>query len=176
MKNQIRLIFGITFLLLASCSSSKVVSDYDSSVNFDDYKTFGFTKDAQQIPVDNFVRTRILNSITSNLKNKGLAESDNPDLLVDLAIKTKNKKDYSTTNVNLSTVFGKKWRFRTGVGKSYSKQIDYTEGTLIITLIDKAKNQLVWKGHRTDVVKEKNLQKENIDNGINAILAGYPPQ
>jgi hypothetical protein len=176
MKKNIFLLTAIFSLALLSCSSSKVVSDYDDTINFSEYKTYGFSNKAKQIPVDDMVKTRLLNSISSNLTSKGLTESPNPDLLVDLAIKTEKKKDYSNTNVNLSTVWGKKWRFRTGVGKSYSKQINYTEGTLIIHLVDRAKDMLVWKGSGSGIVKEESLKKENIAMGINKILESYPPQ
>ncbi|MCA0133326.1 DUF4136 domain-containing protein [Winogradskyella alexanderae] len=174
MKTYLPAIYFFIGMLFFSCSSTKVISDFDDTANFKSYKTFAFSKEAKQIPVDDLVKTRILNSIISNLKNKGLSESDTPDIIVDLAVKTKNKKDYANTNVNISSVWGKRWRFRTGIGKSYSKEINYKEGTLIINLIDKAKNHLVWKGSGTDIVKTKNLNKDAINEGIGKILESYP--
>lgn len=96
-------------------------------------------------------------------------------MLVDLNVQTKEKTNYSNTNVNVGTTWGKKWRFRTGIGKSYSKEINYTEGTLVINMIDPEKDQLVWKGSNTNVVKEKNLNNEKIKAGIDAILGNFPP-
>ena len=152
------------------------MSDFDNTVNFDSYKSFDFSSQTNNIPVNDIVKNRILNSITDNLKSKGLTTSSNPDLLVDVDINTKNKKDYSSTNVNVGTSFGKRWRFRTGVGKTFTKEINYTEGSMIINLIDKQTNQLVWKGSMTDVVKESSSSQENIRAAIDQILAEFPPK
>lgn len=166
----------IFITILFSCSSTKILSDYDDSVNFKNYKTYNFSNETDNLPIDDIIKNRLINSISSNLNNKGFVKSENPDFLVDLDVKTKNKKDYSNTNVNVSTTFGKRWRFRTGVGKTFSKEINYTEGTLLINIIDNDKKQLIWKGSGTDVVKDKNLNNSSISEAINKILSGFPPR
>lgn len=176
MKKNLNYFSILIFCMVISCASSKVLSDFDNSVNFTNYKTFDFSAPTDKIPVDDIIKNRILNSISSNLSSKGLQQSVNPDLFVDVDIKTKNKKDYSNTNVNVSTTFGKRWRFRTGVGKTYSKEINYTEGSMIINLVDRRTNQLVWKGSMTDVVKETSSSQESISTAISKILESFPPK
>lgn len=176
MKKKLNYITILLVIMVMSCASSKVNSDFDNSVNFDNYKTFDFSSQINKLALNDIVKNRILNSITTNLSAKGLNKSTNPDLIVDVDIKTKNKKDYSNTNVNVSTSFGKRWRFRTGVGKTYSKEINYTEGSMVINLIDEKTNQLVWKGSMTDVLNDKSSNQENINAAITKILASFPPQ
>lgn len=131
--------------LVFSCSSMKVSSDYDRSVNFNDYKTFAFTKESQQLPANDLVKNRILNAIASNLKSKGLTESENPDMLIDLGLKTKEKKDYQSTNYDLSGYYGRRWRIGTRIGTTNTREINYTEGTLVINLVD-AKKPVIMDG------------------------------
>lgn len=176
MSNKTLFTTLILSLILFSCSSTKIMSDYDESVNFKNYKTYNFSSETDKLPIDDIIKSRLINSISSNLDNKGFVQSDNPDFLVDLDVKTKNKRDYSNTNVNVSTTFGKRWRFRTGVGKTFSKEINYTEGTLLINIIDNKKKQLIWKGSGTDVVKDKNLNSSVISEAINKILSSFPPR
>jgi hypothetical protein len=53
----------------------------------------------------------------------------------------------------------------------------YTEGTLFIDFIDKAKNELVWQGIGSGALKMKNPEKreERIRLFVKEIIAKYPP-
>ena len=56
--------------------------------------------------------------------------------------------------------------------------IEYQEGTLMIDIINAAKNELVWRGSATDIVDpdlspEKKTQK--INNAVARILEKFPP-
>lgn len=164
----------VILLVITSCSSLKINSDYDRSVNFNDYKTFGFTKESKELPTNDLVKNRILNAIATNLKSKGLAESDNPDMLIDLGLKTKNKTDYQSTNYDMGGYYGRRWRIGTSIGTTNTREINYTEGTLVINLVDAKKDQLLWMGSGTSVVSDKSVKEENITSGINKILSSFP--
>lgn len=176
MKTSHLLKLAIALSMIYSCSSMKVSSDYDRSVNFNDYKTFGFTEEAMNLPANDLVKNRILNAISSNLKSKGLTESDNPDMLVDLGLKRKEKTDYQSTTYDVGGYYGRRWRVGTSVGTTNTREINYTEGTLVINLIDSKKDQLLWMGSGTGVVTDKSIQEENVISGVNKILAGFPPK
>lgn len=171
----IKLFSSVLVVLLFSCNSIKTSSDFDRSVNFNDYKTFAFTKESRQLPANDLVKNRILNAIASNLKSKGLTESDNPDMLIDLGVKTKEKKDYSTTHYDLSGYYGRRWRIGTGISQSNTKEINYTEGTLVINMVDAKMNQLLWMGSGTGVINDKAIQDENLKASITKILSSFPP-
>ncbi|MGF1555440.1 DUF4136 domain-containing protein [Paucihalobacter sp.] len=176
MKLKYLFSFAIALAFLYSCNTVKTASDYDRSVNFNNYKTFGFTKESKELPANDLVKNRILNAIASNLKSKGLTESENPDMLIDLGLKTKDKKDYQSTSYDLSGFYGRRWRIGTGIGTTNTREINYTEGTLVINMVDAKKEQLLWMGTGTGVVNDKAIQEQNLTNTINKILAGFPPK
>lgn len=176
MKTKFFLALAFIAVLSTSCNSVKTVSDYDRSVNFNNYKTFAFTQESKQLPTNDLIKNRVFNAIAQNLKSKGLTESDNPDMLIDLGLKTKEKKDYQSTSYDLSGYYGRRWRIGTNIGTTNTREINYTEGTLVINMVDAKKDQLLWMGSGTGVISDKAIQEENLTASINKILAGFPPK
>lgn len=84
-------ILAITAFMFVSCSSLKVATDYDKEVNFGAYKTFGFSDKTNELPVNDLVRKRILNAVVSELTSKGLTQSEQPDLVIDVMIRTTDR-------------------------------------------------------------------------------------
>jgi hypothetical protein len=178
MKNYYILFISLTFtLLLSSCKSTSFSSDYDQSINFDNYRTFNFSDLSQRLPVDDIVKNRIFEAIENNLAAKGFTKSESPDLLVDLGLQLDKKKKYSSNNINLNGYFGKKRRIRIGGGKSFANEKEYTVGTLVLNFLDVTDNaeKLVWKGDISGIVKPESSNQENINSAINQILAAFPP-
>ena len=93
MKN----LFTITSLLLlfvvtTSCSSVRVATDYDKQVNFNDFKTFAFYKTGiDKAEINDLDKRRILRAIETELLAKGFTKSENPDLLVSIFTKSREK-------------------------------------------------------------------------------------
>ena len=89
-----RLIKTLPLLLLAlvvtSCSSVRVASDYDKNANFNDYKTFAFYKPGiDKAEISDLDKRRILRAFESELLAKGFTKSENPDLLVSMFTKSR---------------------------------------------------------------------------------------
>ena len=92
-------ILPITILLLTmtSCDSVRVAADYDRSVNFSSYKTFGFFKEGiDKAKVSDLDKRRILRAIETELLAKGFTKSKTPDLLVNIF--TKEQKEVNVYN------------------------------------------------------------------------------
>jgi hypothetical protein len=56
---------------------------------------------------------------------------------------------------------------------------NYTEGTLIIDLVNATSNQLAWRGSATGVVdpgRSPEQVQERINDVVGQIFANYPPQ
>lgn len=174
---KIQTLIFLVALAIVSCKSTSYNSDFDQSINFDNYKTFNISELSNKLPVDDIVKNRIFTAIEENLVSKGFTKSDDPDLLVDLGLQLDKKKKYSTNHVNLNGYFGKKRRIRAGVGKSFTNDKEYTVGTLVLNLID-VKNtgeKLVWKGDISGIIKPESSNQENITSAINKILETFPP-
>ncbi|MCF6306535.1 MAG: DUF4136 domain-containing protein [Flavobacteriaceae bacterium] len=166
------LVLTLTF---TSCSTVKVVSDYDSQTDFTKYKTFAFYKPGiDKAQISDLDKKRIMREIEANLTAKGMSISESPDLLVSIFTKERERVDVYNDN------FGWGWGYGFGPwyggfgGTSVSTS---TEGTLFIDFIDKAKNELVWQGiGKGDLVMTTVEKKEaRIKEIVSKIIAQYPP-
>ena len=161
--------------ILSSCSSVKVVSDYDTKVDFSTYKTFAFYKKGiDKASVSDLDKKRIMRAIENELNKKGLVKSTNPDILV--SIFTKSREKVNVTDNNFGYGFG--WGYNPWFFGSTNLNINqYTEGTLFIDFIDKNKNELVWQGIGSGAMKMTNIDKkeERIKEFVSKIISAYPP-
>lgn len=167
-------IFFFSFVLVA-CGSLRTTFDYDKGVDFTKYKTFAFSAETDQLPVNELVRKRIINAIKSSLQSKGLTESTNPDMLIDLGVKTEQKQQISSNSVNMGGFYGRRWGIGTGFTTTQVNTTDYTEGTLVINFVDAAKQELIWMGSGTSTVTEKAIQQDKIEEAVTKILSKFPP-
>jgi hypothetical protein len=178
MKNL--LLLSCLFILAASCSSIKVSSDFDKTAGFTSYKTYAFTPDALALPLDDINRTRLLGAVEKEMAAKGFTKSDNPDVLINLTIKTKTQQTATATNTG-GYGYGAGYRYGYGGGFSTTSinYDTYVDGTLFIDMIDATKKQLVWQGRGTKTIEENASQQrreENINYAVKQIFVKYPPK
>ena len=82
------------------------------------------------------------------------------------------------TTVNRSYGYGYGRYGRPMGGYSETRVSEYTQGTLIIDIVDAASNELVWRGSTEGRVREKKTPEERekrIRDAVAAILAEFPP-
>jgi hypothetical protein len=167
------------FLLLAfaSCSSVKVYSDFDNKVDFSQYKTYAFHKNGiDKVEISELDKKRILNAIDRELSNKGMIKSDNPDLLINIFTKEREKIDVNQFNMGWGYGWGWGWNPYLWGGRS-TYATSSTEGTLYIDLIDAKKKELVWQGEGVGYLTEDRREKEKrINEFVAKILAQFPPE
>lgn len=160
-------------LVMASCSSVRVSSDYDKSVDYSQYKTYAFYKDGiDKVKVHDLDKKRILKAIERELQAKGMTASDNPDVLVNIFTEASERVDVNQWG------YGWGWGWSPwGWGGNTATVSRTTEGTLYIDLIDAKKKELVWQGIGEGVLtKNIDRKEERINEFVNKILAKYPPQ
>ena len=175
MKKNILLI--LTTFLLISCSSVKVASDYDTKVDFNKYKTFAFYKTGiDKAEISDLDKKRILRAIENELVAKGFTKSDNPDMLVSMFTKSREKVDINQ-NYNYGYGFGYGWNPWVYGNMNNVNVSQYTEGSLFIDFIDKEKKELVWQGIGTAALKNQNVseREERINLIVKEIIDQYPP-
>lgn len=176
MKSFTALFFFILAHICYSCETIKITSDYDHGVDFNKYKTFSFTKEATQLPTNDLVRRRILDALSKTITSRGLVEvTQNPDLLVDLNLRLESKQQTSASSINMGGFYGRRWGMNTGFTTTQINTTDYTEGTLIINMVDATKQELVWTGSGTSTVTERSVQQDKLETGIKKILSKFPP-
>lgn len=177
MKNVFKLLplLLITFLI-TSCVSVRVASDYDKDVDFNTYKTFAFYKTGiDQAEISDLDKRRILRAIEAELLAKGFTKSENPDLLV--SIFTKSRERINVYNNGWGGYgYGWGWSPWYWGGYGYGNVSRSTEGSLYIDLIDAAKKELVWQGVGTGYLTNTMSKKEErIKEFVMKIMEKYPP-
>lgn len=170
----------VLLLLAAGCSSVQTTYDFDSSVDFSKYKTYEFTDDAKNFPIQELDRQRVLNAIESELAAKGFSKSSTPDVLIDLQVKLEQKQTATATNTG--GYYGGPYRYGWGAGYGGTTRIDvqnYVEGTLFINMIDKASEKLVWQGRGTKTLEDHpspEKKEQKFKYGVKQIFTKYPPK
>ena len=163
-------------LILSSCSSIKVFSDYDRNIDFSNYETFAYFKpEIDKVDISDLDKRRILKALDSEMNLKGLSKSETPDLLIGFTTKAK-EQIYVNTGNNFGWGWG--WGFNPwfwGNG-GYNSVSTRTEGTLYVNIIDAATKQLIWQGKGRGGINEfmKN-RDERISLFIHEIVENYPP-
>ena len=156
-------------ILLTSCASVRVTSDYDTQAKFDNYKTFAFYKPGiDKVEISDLDKKRILRAIEKEMLAKGFTKSESPDLLVN--INTKTEKNVNVYNAGIGYGWGP-WY------SGYNRQISSsTNGVLYIDLINSKDKQLVWQGRGSGYLTPETEKKDaRVQEFVIAILAKYPP-
>jgi hypothetical protein len=163
----------LLILVFASCSSVRVVSDYDRDANFDSYRSFAFYKPGiDKAQISDLDKKRILRAIEAQMITKGKTKSGSPDLLVSIFTKENERVDVYNNNFGWGGGFG--WGGNM-MGNTVSRT---TEGTLYIDFIDAKTNELVWQGiGRSSLYRGNDIDKrdERISLIVSEILMEYPP-
>jgi hypothetical protein len=166
-------------LILSSCSSVRVMSDYDKKTDFNTYKTYAFYKTGiDKAQISDLDKKRILYAIESEMSARGFSKSENPDVLV--SIFTKEREQVDIYNNYWGGGFGWGWNpyFWGGPNMNGNQISTRTEGSLYIDLIDAKDKQLVWQGKGVgSLYQTKNIDKkeERIQKFVSEILKAYPP-
>lgn len=154
-------------VLAISCSSVQVVTDYDKTVNFGQYKTFnvkppeGFDNHVDPEKINRRNVDAIISNIKQQMTSKGYVESAEPDLWISFYVKVDTKQELRATNYGFYGGSPYYYGGYYGYGTSYTdvNVVEFTEGTLIIDLVDAKENKLVWQG-----VGKKTIDENKIDH------------
>jgi hypothetical protein len=174
-----------TALSFLACSSSWIQTDFDHQADFSSYTTFAWYLAAEnEGPTEGpsqIVDGRIRRAIAENLQAKGFSQGEpgEADLLVTYYTSLNSQMRFHTTGWGYGHGWGwgPYWSFGYGYwpGWTYTSVHTYHEGTVIIDIIDRGKNQLVWRGVTTRVLGKKSHSDEKIDLSMSRVLADFPP-
>lgn len=164
-------------IMVTSCNSVRVASDYDRNVDFNNYKTFAFYKPGvDNAEISDLDKRRILRAIESELTSKGFSKSENPDVLVSFFTNSEKRVDVYNNTWGWGAwgwggwgPWGWGWNTMPSVSTT-------TEGSLYIDLIDANKKELVWQGQGIGyLTKSIDKKEERIRVFVNQILEQFPP-
>ncbi len=169
-------VFLLLAVLLTSCSSVRVASDYDREANFTNYQSYAFFKPGiDKAEISDLDKKRILRAIEAEMEAKGFTKSDDPDLLVSIFTKTNENINIYQNNM---MGWGYGWGWHPWYwGSGYNTVNRTSEGTLYLDLIDAENKELVWQGMGTAALaKDVDKKQKRINEIVGKILEKYPPE
>ncbi len=179
MNLQLGFVFAV---VLASCASGpKIETDFDHTVDFKQYKTFGYFQpmSIESRDYSSLIGQHFRAAITREMALRGYVESDNPDLLINVSAVVKDKTRVTQT-ANMDPYYGYRrgyydpWR-----GYGYGTQTHvrtYTEGTVNIDLVDPKLKRMIWEGVAIGTITEKKRKnsRQAISDGVALVFEQYP--
>lgn len=166
---------SVLFLVatFVSCSSVRVNADYDKKANFENYKSYAYLKSGvDKAEISDLDKKKILYAIDEVMATKGFSKSENPDVLVSIFTKERERVD-----VYNNVGFGWGWGWNPWWGMGYSNVSTSPEGVLFIDIIDAKTKELVWQGEGSGyLTKNTEKKEERIKEFVSKILEQYPPQ
>jgi hypothetical protein len=170
---KLSLLFAFILTLLTMSSFGMgIKTDYDSDFNFGSLKTFAFQTPRRgvgdQLRTDTLEAKRIQDALTSQLETRNfqLAEG-NPDFFVTYYARSKEKEVLGSFEYG----FPHTWRWGWG-GDLWTE--DYTQGSLLMDIVDAKTNQLVWRGVVTDVLhKTPDQSQKQVDKAAEELVAHF---
>lgn len=169
------LALAIVIAMLGACEAAPRTSgDYDRSADFGSFKSFAFLADQPGQPEEysTLLLQHLKSATRGQLESRGyVLDNDDPDLLVNFTIIAKE-----TVRVDSYPVARPYWGGRYDPWRSHTEVRQYTEGTLMIDLIDARKKQVAWQGIAQGTLTESKLKNmaERVPRVVAAIFTEYP--
>lgn len=165
---------GLTLLLAGCASGPSIFVNEDPGAAFSGYRTYGF---AEPLGTDRPEYSSLLSqylrtAAARELEARGYRPGDEPDLLVNFYLETK-EKIRSTSSPSPGVSFGGYYGYRRGyygVWSGYETTVSqYTEGTLNVDVVDRERKQLVWEA--TVVGRIRDADREDVQGTVDSVMA-----
>lgn len=174
---------AVGLVTVVGCAGQQVSTDYSPSVALSGYHTFAIVSRPDSA-THQLLDDRVRSAIEAQLPAKGLAKTDreSADLYVGYGVVDRTHKEVYTTGTGWGWGGGWGWRsYRWGVAwpVDFRSNVEkYTDGTVVITMVDAKTKHVIWQGQAADVISlpVNNPAKatHSIDEAVAKILAKYP--
>lgn len=149
--------------LVSACSSLRVASDWDHAYDFSPLQTYSWarTKESDAEGPLVFLDRRIRRAVDDELAARGYRPVESGgDFLVLYTAKVRDRVDI--------TQWGGRWWGNTTVDR-------YQQGTLMLGVVDRTRDEIVWTGWAEGIVSEDSPSEEKIRDAVAKILKDFPP-
>ena len=179
--NRIYILIGLIMMGLSGCA----ITDFDHKADFSKYRTFAWGKSEADVsnPLyeSDLITKRIQAAVENEFAKRGVVESStDPDFIVKYHTYTEEKKRTESVYPYrygfypygfFPFAFG--WGYPYYLGRP-SEVTQYTEGTLILDMIDRRTGELVWRGSVSGNVEDTARLKKQVERAVHAIMKKYP--
>ena len=162
-------------VLLMSCSTSKVITDYDDKADFSSFKTYAFYEDVGKGLNELDVR-RVTSIMNTELNKLGIQKSENPDFFINIITNTTEATNNNTIGIGVGSG-GRNG----GIGISGGIPIGGKKlnEELIVEFVDAKNDALFWEAVLNSTINENRKPEEkelHFQEIIKIILEKYPPK
>ena len=183
MDMKLRSLIAVAAMTLAAaCASapSEPQTLREAQADFSTYRTFGWHAAAAGNEgggkpasiVDGYVKTAIANE----LKAKGYVEAPEgtaPDLTVDWETASAKKLKNNPVRIGIGVgSYGSSGGGSVGVGSSSVKEVK--EGSLVVHVIDPARETEVWRGSIERELGKEGVQPEVVQGAVSELMREFP--
>lgn len=174
----------------SGCASTyNVTTDYDQSTNFQQYRTWNWYQEKPVAKSDStrrystFLDKRIKTAVEAEMARRGFEKADasQADMLLAYDVTFENYQDVNPSFTSIPSIgFGYWYGYR--YAYTYNRMINttsaynYREGTILLDIVDRKSNELIWRGTGETTGGEKAMTQEKVQEIVTKILAKYPPQ
>jgi hypothetical protein len=169
-----------TLLLSACASGPDIFINQDPNADFSGYKTYNFEPRFGTDDRDGYrslFSEYLIAAAEREMNARGYTKSDNPDLLINFGLQTKEKiRTTSSPTTGVGGYYG--YRGYGYYGGYETTVTQYTEGTFNMDMIDAkgSQKQLLWECVLVGRVTSK-FRKDmegSVNNGMTEIFSNYP--
>jgi len=176
-------VFLFAAMLAACASGPQIKSDYDRTVDFSQYDSFGFFS---PLGIEGPNYSTIYGSvfreaISREMQARGFSYSERPDLLINVSARLQEKTKVTTTSDPFPSYYGYRRGFYDpwyGYGYGSSTHVSqYTEGTVNIDVVDARAKKMVFEGVAIGRLKEDRSNEEvrqAINDGVAKMFDDFP--
>jgi hypothetical protein len=172
-------------VLIGACSTVKVSSDWNTGIDFHQYKTYGWLPDTVDKELSPFAQQRLTTAINGQLTMHGLTEvKADPELYVTFRAKRDSRTQYTTVSTGYG--YGAGWGGwgyyggyggYGGVGVSTTSAQQIPQGNLIVVLVDPKLNQMVWRASASaDLQDDEQGRAEQLKEAMTQMFQQFPPK
>ena len=176
MKTSRFILTLLAIVALTGCSTINVKSTYDETVDFRAYATYSYMDqpaDLQGLAAGNDILAgRIERAVDGQLAANGYRKIENgtPDFYVVFHAGAQQR-------VSGATIDNYGYGYGYGLwGRSGDVRVQrYTEGALVVDIVDAKKKELVWRGSAQGAVNP-NKGPEQLNEAVAKLFEEFPPQ
>ena len=165
----------VSMMFIFSCSTPKIMYDYDGAAKFSSYKTFDFYPEIQLF-MNQLDSSRVIQQVENAMLLKGFIKSSAPDVYVNII-----SEEFETpANKNIGIGIGTGGR-NASVGVSGGIPIRSNSMTqlFIVDLIDVTNDALIWQAKYEGKFNQRltsEAKNEYFKTTFEKIFSGYPPK
>jgi hypothetical protein len=183
---RVTLAGAMVLVAVSAAFGISVKSDYEKSFDFSQLRTFAFKTDrASNDPLrtNTIEAGRIQSALTAQLEANGFTQSQqNPDFIVAFYARSREKTQVQSTGFGPGFGYGPLFgwgygipyraRWRWGFGPDIWTST-YTQGSVMVDIIDPKNNELVWRGVAKDTINGIGQSEKQANQAAKDLVKRY---